>query len=199
MVVYVNIWHPEYQCEPLLSYFMSYILQFFFHFGIIVVSRVMFLPWELQHAGNEGMSGDDMNTSASGLLSALRPLEYNLPPAMLMQRISRASVRAGELRVEEVCSCNNEDSSSHLCGTVIVFPDIWWCPWQLGGLHEVCSHVLGLVTSVAEKFNSDILSVALERLSKHGTLWEIAIFTASYIWSWLREEALRWDMFPRRS
>lgn len=121
----------------------------FFHFGIIVVSRVMFLPWELQHAGNEGMSGDDMNTSASGLLSALRPLEYNLPPAMLMQRISRASVRAGELRVEEVCSCNNEDSSSHLCGTVIVFPDIWWCPWQLGGLHEVCSHVLGLVTSVA--------------------------------------------------
>lgn len=54
---------------------------------------------------------------------------------------------------------------SHLCG--IVFPDIWRCPRQLGGSHEVRSHVLRLVTSVPEMFsNSDIFSVTWERLFK---------------------------------
>lgn len=42
---------------------------------------------------------------------------------------------------------------SHLCETVIFSPDIWWCPWQHRGLHEVRSHVLGLVKSVAQMFN----------------------------------------------
>lgn len=57
---------------------------------------------------------------------------------------------------------------SHLCGIVIVFPDIWWCPWQHGGLHEVCSHVLGLVRSMAEMLNSnsDMFSVTCKRLAK---------------------------------
>lgn len=42
---------------------------------------------------------------------------------------------------------------SHLCGTVVFFSAIWWCPWQHRGLHEVRSHILGLVKSVAQMFN----------------------------------------------
>lgn len=64
-----------------------------------------------------GRECNDMNTKASGLISALKHI---LPLAVLMQRILRASVRVrgggvkgfwGGFRVEEVFSCNKEDSS----------------------------------------------------------------------------------------
>lgn len=58
---------------------------------------------------------------ASRLFSAPRPLEHILPLAMLTQRILRASVEAGGLRVGEVCSLQQRGLLPHICVGLLLF------------------------------------------------------------------------------
>lgn len=96
-----------------------------------------------------GRECSDMNTSASGLLSAP---EDNPPSlAMLMQRIWRASVRAGWTERRGGLFMQQGGLLPHICVGLLLFS--LTSGGALGnseGLHEVCSHVQGSVTSQAE-------------------------------------------------
>ena len=137
---------------------------FSLRFSTMVVSGSVCSSLRVLACWQWGRECSDMNTSASWLLSAL---EDNPPTlAMLMQRIWRASASRRSFHA------TRRTPPSHLCGIVIVFPDIWWCPWQLGGLAWGLLSCPGLgnitgwdVKSLIQTFFF-LFSVTWERLSE---------------------------------
>lgn len=137
---------------------------FSLRFSTMVVSGSVCSSLRVLACWQWGRECSDMNTSASWLLSAL---EDNPPTlAMLMQRIWRASASRRSFHA------TRRTPPSHLCGIVIVFPDIWWCPWQLGGLAWGLLSCPGLgnitgwdVKSLIQTFFL-LFSVTWERLSE---------------------------------
>lgn len=64
------------------------------------------------------------------------------PPssAVAMQRILRVLAVAAGWRAGEGLLLLQRGLLPHICvGLLLLFPDIWLCPWQLGGSREVHS------------------------------------------------------------
>lgn len=124
-------------------------------FSTILLNRSICSPWEGWHDGSEGMNA--VTWKLRHLLSVAKLLDHNC--SMLMQRTLRASLGVGLRRL-----------LLHICVRLLLF-HIWWCPWQHGGSHEVCSHVLCLVTSVISMFKTWIRWIVMVILWLLKWLW----------------------------
>lgn len=92
-----------------------------------------------------------MNVLVSELLSISKPQEHSPPPALLMQRILHCFSRGGW---KEICSSlfmQQRGLLLHISVGMLLF---FQTSGDAPGNWEVCSHVPGLVRSVAVRLNS---------------------------------------------
>lgn len=98
-----------------------------------------------------GCEWNDMNVLGSELLSISKPQEHSPPPALLMQRILHCFSRGGW---KEICSglfMQQRGLLLHISVGMLLF---FQTSGDAPGNWEVCSHVPGLVRSVAVRLHS---------------------------------------------